>query len=220
MEWTSRGIFRGIGVKTKLLWKLNFCNQVILLSGLTPLLVLIYKAQGGLLSANPIEDFTHVTGWWALSLLCATLAVTPLRLLLKSPNLIYFRKTLGLLSFFYASVHLLIWVAVDQYFAWNAIITDILDRPFVTFGIAAWLLMLPLAVTSRLSVRARVGNLVWKRIHRLIYIIAPLSLIHFILLVKKDMNEPLVFVGVVSLLLLFRVAFWLRHVLQIKSCDK
>ncbi len=175
---------------------------------LSPLIYLIIRTLSGNLSANPIEDLTHSSGWWALTTLVITLVVTPLKIIFKKPQILFFRRTLGLFSFFYASIHFVTWIALEQFFDWEAMVLDVLDRPFITLGVIAFVLMIPLAATSPYQIRKKIGNNVWKKIHRLIYFAVLIAVLHFLWLVKKDLTEPFIFLFIVLMLLGFRVFMW------------
>ena len=160
------------------------------------------------LGANPIERITHRTGWWALVLLTATLAITPLRRLLRRPDWIRYRRLLGLFAFFYATLHFLTYLVLDQFFGWSYILEDILERPFITVGFASWLILLALAATStRASIRRLKKN--WQKLHRWIYVAALAGGLHYLWKVKADTREPLLFLGLIAFLLLLRV--WLSR---------
>jgi len=178
-------------------------KAVIWVVCLTPALWLGVSALGDDLGANPIEKITHRTGWWALFLLTTTLAITPLRRLTGRSNWVRYRRLVGLFSFFYATLHFLTYLVLDQFFGWAYIVEDIAERPFITVGFLGWLLLLALAVTStRGWIRRLRRN--WQRLHRLIYVAALAGAVHFLWGVKADTREPLVFLSVIVVLLLFR----------------
>lgn len=155
------------------------------------------------LGANPIEKVTHRTGWWALVLLTASLAVTPLRRLSRRPGLVRYRRLLGLFAFFYATLHFLTYLVLDQFFGWSYILEDIAERPFITVGFAAWLILLALASTSTAGAIRRLRKN-WRRLHRLVYVAAIAGGVHFLWKVKADTREPLVFLAIIASLLLLR----------------
>ena len=148
---------------------------------------------------------TEVTGQWGLRFLLLTLSITPLRKLLKMPDLIKFRRMLGLFAFFYAFCHLNVYVVFDQFFDFSAIWRDTLEKKFVFAGMLALVLMIPLAVTSTNGWVKRLGGKRWQRLHKLVYIIAIAAVVHFIWLVKADLTEPLVYALILAVLLGFRV---------------
>lgn len=185
---------------------------------LAPLGLLIWRGFTGGLTANPIEFITHTTGWWTLAFLMITLAVTPLRRLLDMPWLLRLRRMLGLYAFFYASLHFLTWLVVDQFFDWQAIVKDIAKRPYITVGFSAFFLLLPLAATSTNAMVRRLGAARWQSLHRLVYVIAILGVVHFWWLVKKDIREPALFATILTVLLGTRlVVMWRKRALPAMS---
>jgi sulfoxide reductase heme-binding subunit YedZ len=168
------------------------------LLGLTPLAVL---AAGGI-GVDPIETVTHLTGFWALTLLMASLAITPLRRVTGWNGVIGARKVLGNFAFFYAVLHFITYL-VDQSFSWGFIVADVVEHWWVTVGFAALLILLPLALTSSKGAIRRMGKR-WQKLHRLVYVAAGLGVLHFFLLVKKDVTEPLIFAAVFAALMAFR----------------
>lgn len=175
---------------------------------LVPLGLLTLRALTVGLGANPIEVITHRTGWWALTLLMVTLAVTPLRRLSGWAWPIKLRRMVGLFAFFYASLHFVTYIWLDKFFDLHDIVKDIGKRPFITVGFAAFVLLIPLAVTSTRKMIARLGGKRWQLLHRLVYVSALLGVVHFLWLVKKDISEPLMFIGVLAVLLGYRVMAW------------
>lgn len=160
------------------------------------------------LTANPLEYITHFTGDWTIRLLVLTLAITPLRKLLQLPDLIRFRRMAGLFAFFYGCLHLLTYLVLDKLFDAQAIWKDIYKRPYITAGFTAWVLMLPLAITSTTGWIRRLGGKRWQNLHKLIYLAAIAGPIHYYWLVKSDIRLPALYGGLVAVLLLARVAFW------------
>jgi sulfoxide reductase heme-binding subunit YedZ len=185
-------------------WTLAF-KALVFLAALVPLGKLVWLGLNDGMGANPIEKITRATGYWTLTFLLITLAATPLRTLSGWSWPIRFRRMLGLFAFFYASLHFLTYLVVDQFFDWSAIVKDIAKRPFITVGFPAFLLLIPLAVTSTNKMVQRLGAKRWKQLHRLIYLIASAGVVHFWWLVKKDITEPVQFATVLALLLGFRV---------------
>lgn len=179
-------------------------KAVIWVSALMPAAWLVWRAMHGDLGANPIEEVLHRLGWWGLVLLTTTLAITPVRRITGWHGIIRFRRLVGLFAFFYLTLHFATYLVLDQWFAWGYILEDIAERPFITAGFAAWLILLTLAVTSTRGWIRRLGRK-WQRLHRLIYLAAGLGALHFFWKVKADTQEPLVFAGVIGLLLLARV---------------
>jgi methionine sulfoxide reductase heme-binding subunit len=162
------------------------------------------------LGANPIEYITRSTGWWTLTFLLITLSVTPLRRWVNAPWLLRFRRMLGLFAFFYASLHFTTYFWLDQFFDWMGIAKDIGKRPFITVGFTAFVLLLPLAATSTNAMVRRLGAKRWQFLHRLVYVIVVLGVLHFWWLVKKDISEPIVFAALLAVALGARL-FGLRR---------
>ena len=178
----------------------KFTKPLIFILSLLPLLLLSFQYYANMLGANPIEEITHQTGDWTLRFLLITLTATPLRRITGWSWMIRIRRMLGLFAFFYASLHLITYFWLDQFFDWPEIWLDILDRPFVTVGMLGFILLLPLAVTSTNAMMKRLGKN-WKKLHRLAYVIPALGVIHFWWLVKADVLEPLIY-GFLLLVLL------------------
>lgn len=178
---------------------------LLIFAALAPLFSLASGAVAGTLGPNPIERITHETGHWTLRLLLATLAVTPLRRLLRAPGLIRFRRTLGLLAFLYGTLHLFTYLWLDQFFDWQSIGRDLLRRRFITAGMVSFAAMLPLAVTSTRGWIARLGGRGWRRLHRLVYVSAAAGIVHFWWLVKSDIREPALYACLFALLMLARL---------------
>ena len=156
------------------------------------------------LGANPVESVTHHTGDWALRLLLATLAITPIRRFTGWHELIQLRRMLGLYAFFYASLHLLTYFVLDRELQLSGLWEDIVERPYITIGFAVFLLLLPLAITSTNAMMRRLGRN-WLRLHKLVYPAAFGAVLHFIWLVKADLREPLIYLAVLVLLMLARL---------------
>ena len=172
---------------------------------LVPALLLGWRALNGDLGANPIEFITHWTGDWTIRFLCITLSITPLRMLLRLPELIRFRRMLGLFGFFYASLHFLTWFVLDKFFEWNEILKDVVKRPFITAGFSAFVLLIPLAVTSTKGWIRRLGGKQWQMLHRLIYVSACAGVVHYYWLVKSDIRLPVLYGAIVAVLLVYRL---------------
>lgn len=179
--------------------------------GLFPLGQVLWWVRDGPygLGANPIERVLHHTGWWALTLVLVTLAITPLRRITGRNELIKLRRPLGLFAFFWATLHLGIYVGLDQGFAWGFIVEDVVERPFITVGMAAWIILLPLAVTSTRGWIRRLGKR-WTWLHRGVYLAAVLGVIHYYWRVKADTTEPLIFAAIFAALMTLRMA-WTRR---------
>jgi methionine sulfoxide reductase heme-binding subunit len=182
----------------------------LILIGLLPLARLVVGFLMNSLGANPIEFITRSTGTWTLVGLALTLSITPLRTLLNWPWLVRLRRTAGLLAFFYASMHFTTYIWFDRFFDLGDILKDIIKRPFITVGFAAFVLLIPLAVTSNNAIIKKLGAKLWQRIHYAVYLIAVLAVIHYWWLVKKDLTQPIIYAVVFALLLGLRV-FWKWH---------
>lgn len=174
---------------------------------LLPLALLVRGALQDTLGANPIEFITHKTGDWTLRFLLITLAITPLRRLTRLHWLLRLRRMLGLFAFAYGTLHFATYVGLDQYFDWHGIAQDILKRPYVTVGFSALVLMTPLALTSNAFMIRRLGGRRWQALHRSVYAIAILGVMHFWWLVKADISKPLLYSVVLAALLGAR-AWW------------
>jgi methionine sulfoxide reductase heme-binding subunit len=159
--------------------------------------------------ANPIEFITHATGDWTIRFLVITLAITPLRKILRQPQLIRFRRMLGLFAFFYGCLHFSTWIGLDKFFAWSDMWKDVQKRRFITVGFAAFVLMIPLAVTSTAGMIRRLGGKRWQMLHRAIYLSAILGVIHYYWLVKSDVRKPLLYAVIVGILLAYRLGMWI-----------
>jgi sulfoxide reductase heme-binding subunit YedZ len=160
--------------------------------------------------SNPINEGEHFLGRWALRFLIATLLVTPLRALLGWHWLARHRRTLGLFAFAYVVLHWLTYVFLDVQLDWTALKDDLAKRPFIMIGMAGLLLLLPLALTSTAAAVRRLGGRNWRRLHRLIYVIAVLGVIHFWMGVKKDVADPLLYAAIFGCLFLYRMIHWWR----------
>ena len=188
---------------------LRYLKPVVFLACLAPLAWLIWRTLHNALGANPIEAITHFTGDCTLTFLLITLAVTPLRKLTRQYWLINFRRMLGLFAFFYGTLHLMTWVWPDKGFDVHDMLADIVKRRFITAGMTAYALMIPLALTStKWSIR-KLGGKRWQALHRLIYFSAAAGVIHYIWLVKADLKKPLEYAAVLAVLMLYRLIAWI-----------
>jgi sulfoxide reductase heme-binding subunit YedZ len=174
------------------------------ISGLVPLVFLGIRFMQDGLGANPIEELTHWSGKSALVFLVASLAITPLRRLTRFNELIRARRILGLLAFFYALLHFLVYAVLDQALELTYVAEDIAERPYILVGFTALVILLPLAITSTRGWIRRLGKN-WTRLHRLVYLAAGLGVLHFFWLVKADLREPLIFASVLGILLVLRL---------------
>jgi sulfoxide reductase heme-binding subunit YedZ len=163
--------------------------------------------DGELLGANPVEYIIRDLGTWALRFLLITLCITPLRKLTNLNWLLRFRRMLGLYAFFYALVHFNLYLGLDQSYDWVEIAKDILKRPFITVGMAAFAMMIPLAVTSNNAMIKALGGKAWQNLHKLVYPVTLCAVLHYWWLVKKDISQPAIYAGILSLLLGIRL-FW------------
>jgi sulfoxide reductase heme-binding subunit YedZ len=171
---------------------------------LVPAALLVWNGLHANLGVNPIETITHTTGDWTLRLLVTTLAITPARRLLSWNALIRFRRMVGLFAFFYATLHLLTYLWLDQFFSWSSIVKDIAKRPFITVGFTAFVILVPLAATSTTGMIRRLGGRAWRRLHQLVYVAAIAGVCHYWWLVKADIRRPMRYAAVVAILLAYR----------------
>lgn len=183
---------------------LSVIKATVFVVCLLPLGLIFWDGFQGDLSADPIEEILHRTGIWSFRLLLITLLITPLRLLTGQVTFTRIRRMLGLFTFFYASLHLTTYLWLDIQFNWSQFLEDIIKRPYITVGMGAWFLMLPMALTSNKMMIRRLGKN-WKRLHKSIYLVVILTSLHFIWLVKSDLNEPLIYASIGLSLLLFRL---------------
>jgi sulfoxide reductase heme-binding subunit YedZ len=188
--------------------QLTLLKVVVFVLALVPLARIVLLAGD---TANPLEFITHGTGDWTLYLLCITLAVTPVRRLSGLNWLLKLRRMLGLFAFFYATLHFITFVWFDHFFDLAAIWKDVRKRPFITVGFAAFVLLIPLAATSTNAMVRRLGAKRWQALHRLIYLIAPLGVLHYwwMKAAKNNIGKPLLFAVIVALLLAVRL-YWKR----------
>ena len=184
----------------------RWAKPLVFLACASPLGFLAARAYNGQLGANPVEFLQHFTGDWTLRFLLITLAVTPLRKLLNFPDLIRFRRMFGLFAFFYVCLHFLTYIGPDQSFNFAGMLKDVAKRPFITVGFAAFLLLIPLAITSTTGWIRRLGGRNWQALHRLIYAAALCGVVHYYWLVKSDHRLPLLYGVILALLLLYRLA--------------
>jgi len=186
-------------------WKQPWLKVGVVGACLSPLVVLAYQPLTHNLGANPIDEITDQTGIWTLRLLLITLAVTPARRLTGWNRLIQLRRMLGLLAFFYGCLHFLTYIWLDQFFVLEDIIADVMERPFITVGFASFALLIPLALTSTTAMIKRLGGKWWQRLHRLVYAIAIGGVVHYLWLVKADIQQPLLYGGILGVLLAYRL---------------
>lgn len=193
-----------------------YLKTVVHLLALAPLADLcwrfydVYSNGSEALGAEPVVEIEHTLGLWALRFLMLTLAITPLRQLTHLNALIRYRRLIGLYAFFYACLHFLVYLVLDLGSYWTLIFEDIAKRPYITIGFSAWLLLLPLAVTSTKKWMLRLGRK-WAKLHMLIYPAALCAVLHFYWLVKSDTREPLLYAGILGVLLLWRIGYRLKR---------
>jgi methionine sulfoxide reductase heme-binding subunit len=183
-------------------------RRMIYIAGMVPAVWYFYAGVNDRLGADPLNVLERALGLWALRFLVASLAITPLRRL-GGPDLIRYRRAVGLLAFIYAALHLTVYMVLDQGLAWAAIWADIVKRPYITVGMLAFIVLVPLAVTSNARSIRRLGSR-WPRLHRLVYVAAAAGALHFIMLVKVWPLEPLIYAALVAGLLLFRFQLYAR----------
>ena len=190
----------------------RWLKVLVFLLGLTPVVYAVWRGLTIGLGANPVEWVTHFTGDWTIRLLVITLAVTPLRKLLRLPELIRYRRMIGLFAFFYGSLHFLTYLWLDKFFDWKDMIKDVGKRPFITAGFLAFVVLVPLAVTSTAGWIRRLGGRRWQLLHRLIYVSAIAGVVHYYWLVKSDVRKPVMYGTMVAVLLAYRIAarLWSR----------
>jgi methionine sulfoxide reductase heme-binding subunit len=196
----------------------KWTKVVVFLLCLVPLGMLIWRMVHSVLlgqpfyanlTANPITFIEHRLGDWTLRFIVITLAITPLRKILRLPQLIRFRRMLGLFAFFYACLHFSTWLGLDQFFDWSSMMKDIAKRPYITVGFFGFVLLIPLALTSTAASIRWLGGKRWRMLHRLIYITAIAGVIHYWWLVKSDIHKPLEYALLVGILLAWRLGSWL-----------
>ncbi len=185
--------------------KMSFPKLVVFVNALIPLVLLLTDLYRGRVGPNPVEFATRTTGMLTLVFLSLTVAITPLRRIFSINSLVKFRRMLGLFAFFYGTLHLLTYIWFDRGFDLASTVKDVGQRPFILAGMAAFLLMLPLAITSTNKMVKRLGGKRWARLHRLVYVAAVLGVVHFWLLVKADVRLPLTFGFIILFLLGYRL---------------
>ena len=195
-------------------------KPLVFLACLVPLALLIWATVNGQLSANPLEDIRDTTGIWTLRFLVLTLIITPLRRITGWHAVIRLRRMIGLFAFFYALLHFVSYVWLDQFFAFDAMVDDLTKRPFIMAGYASFVLLIPLAVTSTKKWIARLGGARWQLLHRLIYVSAAAGVIHYFWRVKSDIRRPVAYGVVLAALLIIRSWWLVRARVGAASCGK
>ncbi|MCG3201561.1 MAG: Protein-methionine-sulfoxide reductase heme-binding subunit MsrQ [Gammaproteobacteria bacterium] len=185
-------------------------KPLVFFAALLPAASLVYRAIVGRLGVNPVETIEHFTGDWALYLLLATLAITPLRRLTGWGAIVRLRRMLGLFCFFYATLHFSAWLVFDHFFDVMEMAKDIRKRPYVTVGFSAFVLLIPLALTSTNGMVKRLGGGRWKRLHSLVYVVGTLVILHYLWLVKKDTYHPVLYGVILVALLVLRAPVFQR----------
>jgi sulfoxide reductase heme-binding subunit YedZ len=188
----------------------RWTKVAVFLLCLAPMFWLAWRGWHEDLSANPIEFVTRYTGDWTLRFLVFTLAVTPLRKLFGLPDLIKFRRMIGLYAFFYGVLHFTTYIWLDKFFDVAEMLHDVAKRPFITAGFTSFLLMIPLALTSTTGWIRRIGGKRWQLLHRAVYISAAAGAVHYYWLVKSDIRLPVFYASLVALALAIRAGYWLR----------
>lgn len=186
-------------------------KPIVFFVSLVPLALLVRDGINNDLGAHPVETIRLFTGDWTLRFLLIALAVTPVRRISGWNAILRLRRMLGLFAFFYACLHFVSYIWLDQYFMLDLIIEDVLDRPYITVGVLGFVLLIPLALTSTNGMVRRLGAKRWQMLHKLVYVIAIIGVIHFWWLVKSDISEPLIYALVLALLLGVRVFWALRE---------
>jgi methionine sulfoxide reductase heme-binding subunit len=186
----------------------RWAKVFVFLASLIPLLLIVWRGFHNDLTANPVEFLQHQTGDWTLRFLIFTLCITPFRKILHLPELIRFRRMLGLFAFFYVCLHFLTYLGPDQSFNLAGMWEDVAKRPFITVGFAAFVLLIPLAITSTAGWIRRLGGKRWQALHRSIYVCAIFGVIHYYWLVKSDVRKPLFYGLLVAILLALRLYDW------------
>lgn len=189
----------------------RWTKAAVFLLCLGPLAALGWRALYNNLTANPIEFITHSTGDWTLRFLALALAITPLRKTFSLPELIRFRRMLGLFAFFYACLHFTTYIWLDKFFDVHEMVKDVAKRPFITVGFSAFVLLIPLAMTSTAGWIRRLGGRRWQMLHRAIYVSAVCGVIHYYWQVKSAVIRPLAYAAVIGLLLAWRLGHWVRQ---------
>ena len=184
----------------------KYLKVVIFILSLVPIFYIIYQILTNQLGPEPIKDITHHTGKWTLYFIVITLAMTPLKKMTKLNIWINYRRMFGLFIFFYASIHLMTYIGLDYRFDLASIGDDIIKKKYIFIGFSAWLLLIPLAITSNKRMM-KILKSKWKKLHRLIYLISLCGAIHYLWLVKRDLTEPLIFLTVILILLALRFKF-------------
>ena len=189
-------------------WARRVAKPVVFLAALGPFLWMVYNAFLGDLGVNPVETITNTTGLWTLRLLVVTILITPLRWVTGFNPLILFRRMIGLFAFFYGTLHFMTYFILDLSLMFDGLWEDVIKRPYITVGFTAFVLMIPLALTSTQGWIRRLGGRNWNLLHKLIYVSAPLGALHYVWKVKVEETTPYIYGGIVAVLLALRVWKW------------
>jgi len=198
---------------TSVQWVRRVVKPAAFVAAGVPFVLLVQDILTDGLGANPIEEITHRTGFWTITLLTTTLGVTPVRKVFRLPALVQLRRMLGVYTFFYAFLHFTMYALDRAFFSglgitFGAIVEDVAERPYITVGFTTFVLLIPLAITSTKGWVKRLGGKRWQQLHRLIYVAAFGGFFHFLWLVKSDTRRPLIFGGVMAVFLGYRVVVW------------
>ncbi len=185
--------------------RIKWAKPIVFVLCAIPAASLVFNIATGNISADPIDDLTHVTGEWGMRLLLLTLAITPLRYITGINQLILLRRMLGVYAFFYILLHFLTWLVIDNFFDFQRIIEDIFERYYILFGSLAFLMMIPLAATSTNRMVRWLGSKRWIKLHKLIYPLSILGIVHFYLQVKADITQPVIYAAILAVLLGYRI---------------
>ena len=192
----------------------KYLKLSVFILSLLPFLLIVYKIFLNKLGPEPIKEITHFTGEWTLIFICLTLSMSPLKRFTNLTIWVSFRRMLGLFVFFYATLHLLTYVGLDYRFNWPPILDDVIKKKYIFIGFSAWLLLIPLTITSSQKMIRRLKDK-WKKIHRLIYVIAIFGSLHYIWLSKTIFFKPIIYSLIIFLLLLFRIK--LKNINSLKN---
>jgi len=188
------------------LLKSKFAKPLVFILCLLPMASIVWRIFFGDLGSDPVETITFATGDWTLRFLLITLAVTPFRQWFGLSALVRFRRMLGLYVFFYACCHFLVWFIIDHALSFGEMVEDIIERPYITFGFSALMLLIPLAITSNNAMVRKLGRR-WKKLHQLVYAIIILGVLHYLWLTKADFLEPGIYAVIAGILLIQRLSF-------------
>jgi len=193
--------------------KTRLLKALLIFVGLVPFLLLLYATLKDQLGANAIQTLHFRLGDWALRFLLLGLALTPIKIITQQAWPLRYRRIFGLLAFFYASLHVLVYVALDLSWSWTAFIDEVPKSPYILLGLLTYLLLVPLAITSTKAMQKKLARR-WLVLHRLVYVAALTACLHYLWLVKLDISQPLLYIGLLSVLLSIRVVRYYRNKLE------